>query len=129
MSNVLSTTYQNRWLDALLGSSRAAAMPATVKVHLYTTDPDGGGVELTGGGYVAATVANTDANFPPATAGEKASTDFFFTLTGAASAPATWGVISDGTTLIIGGPLGSVVNASGAGTASVSLSINFPAAP
>lgn len=130
MSAVLSTAYQNKWLDALLGSGHAANMPASVTAHLYTDDPGQGGVELASdGGYAPLTLSNNDTNFPPASAGEKTSADLAFTFTGPASDVATWGVISDGTDLIIGGPLSSAVNATGAGTATVSLSIDFPDTP
>ena len=131
MSYVLSTTYQDRWLDALLGSSKAAAMPATVYAHLYTDDPDLGGVELASdGGYAAVSLANTDANFPPASGGEKTSVDITWTFTAAASDEATWGVISDGTDLIIGGPLTTRCNIGDAGgTFTDSLSMIFPDTP
>ena len=130
MSYVLSTTYQNRWLDALLGSSRAASMPATVLVHLYTDDPSDGGVELDStGGYAALSVANNDTNFPPADGGGKTSADFSWTFTAAASDIALWGVVSDGTDLIVGGPLPDPINVTGAGTVTASLSLSFPETP
>jgi hypothetical protein len=128
---VLSTTYQNAWLDALLGSSRAAAMPATVYAHLYTDDPDLGGVELASdGGYAPPALANDDAHFPPAADGEKTSVDIDWVFTGAASDTALWCVFSDGTDLIIGGPLSTacVVGAAG-GTFTDSLSLIFPDTP
>lgn len=131
MSYVKSVAYMNKWLDALLGSSRAAAMPATVYVHLYTDDPDEGGVELgADGGYVALTKTNDDTNFPAATAGEKTSADFVWTFTGATSDIGQWGVISDGVDLIIGGPLSTPCNpGAGGGTFTDSLSLTFPDTP
>lgn len=131
MSYVLSEVYQNAWLDALLGSSKAAGMPATVYAHLYTDDPDSGGIELTSdGGYAAVSLTNNDTNFPPASAGEKTSVDIDWVFTGAASDTATWGVFSDGTDLIIGGPLTApaVIGAAG-GTFTDALSLTFPDTP
>lgn len=131
MSYVLSDVYQNKWLDALLGSSRAASMPATVYAHLYTDDPTNGGTELAAdGGYVRATLTNDSTTFPPASGGEKTSTVITWTFTGAASDEATWGVLSDGTDLIIGGPLSAkcVIGAAG-GTFTDSLSAIFPDTP
>lgn len=131
MSYVASVTYQNRWLDALLGDGRAAAMPATVYAHLYTGDVDGGGTELTSaGGYLRVTLANTTANFPVASAGAKTSGVISWTFTAAASDVATWGYLSDGTDLIIGGPLSAacVIGAAG-GTFTDSLAMSFPDTP
>ena len=67
--------WENKILDAILGDGRAASMPATVYVALFSTAPSdaGGGVELAGSGYARVAVANTTANWPNAAAGQKSN--------------------------------------------------------
>lgn len=131
MSYVLSTVYADKWLDALLGGDHAANMPATVYFHLYTDDPANGGTELAvDGGYAAITLTNDAANFPAASGGIKTSLPQTWTFTGPTSDVATFGVISDGTVLILGGPLSSPCNPSTSGdTFTDSLSATFADVP
>lgn len=67
--------FENLVLDAILGSSRGADIPATVYVGLYTSNPDEGGtgdeVLTAGTGYARVSVANTDDNWPDASSGVK----------------------------------------------------------
>lgn len=65
--------YENRYLDAGLGSGRASNMPATLYLVLFstaTTDA-GGGTEITGGGMARVAIANTSTNFGAASGGSK----------------------------------------------------------
>lgn len=68
-------TYENKYLDAGLGDGRAAAMPATVYVELFTTATTdaGGGTVVTGSNYAPVAVANTSVNWPNATGGQKSN--------------------------------------------------------
>lgn len=113
-----SLTAQANSLRAMYGDDRAAHMPATIYVHLYTADPDNGGTELAEvGGYTPLAMANTSANFPdPDADALLESADFVWTSTGAWSAVAKWAQLSDGAgNLYDGGPLGRRVNVTQAG--------------
>lgn len=68
-------TRANAILDAILGSGHAAGFPATVYVALYTAEPDesGGGTEGGYPNYARVAVANTTAQWPAASAREKAN--------------------------------------------------------
>ena len=115
---LISTTAQANSIKGMYGDSRAAHMPATLKVHLYTDDPREGGTELAAtGGYVPLSVANSSANFPAPDAAAELETAFFeWTSTGAWSDVATWAQLSDGTNLYDGGPLPQRINVTKAGT-------------
>lgn len=121
MSYPLSVAAQNAALDALLGSGKAAGVPASWEVALFAGDPSNGGTELTStGGYARVTVANDTAHWPAATSGEKTSTPVTFpTSTAAWSATATHFLLidqADHTTKWFPGQLADdvVVSASGA---------------
>lgn len=88
----LSDTYENVVLDALLGDGKAAAMPATVYVALFTAAPGetGGGTEVSGGAYDRVAVANTTVNWPDAAAGQKSNGVAIEFI----EATASWGTIS-----------------------------------
>lgn len=86
-------TYENKYLDAGFGDNRATALfPATWYVALFTAAPSdaGGGTEVAGNAYARVAVANTSANWPDATGGQKknANTIQFPTATGA------WGLVT-----------------------------------
>lgn len=86
--------FENLVLDAILGSSRGADVPATVYVGLFTSAPDDGGggdeVESSGTGYARVAVANTDDNWPDAASGTKVcATKIQFPLV-----VSTWGDLS-----------------------------------
>lgn len=71
----LSETYENIALDALLGSGKAAAMPATVYLALFSvicTDSSFG-TELSGDAYARVAITNNDTNFPAAASGSKSN--------------------------------------------------------
>lgn len=69
----LSDVYENKALDALIGSGRAAAMPATVYVALFTIAPSdsAAGTEVAAADYQRVAVANTDAQWTVAANSEK----------------------------------------------------------
>jgi hypothetical protein len=70
MAYPLDTAAQNAGLQAWFGDGRAASMPASWEVALFTAHPLDGGTELTAtGGYTRLVVANTSANFPTPTSG------------------------------------------------------------
>lgn len=133
MSFLLSEVYRNRAADAWLGSGRAAGWPNQLLVHLYTGDPadqEVPGVELgPDGGYAPLAVVNDDTSFPPAVGGQKVSASFTIPFTGPASDEATWGVISDGVDLMLGGPLSETINPVGPGDVIFSIAVTFPDAP
>lgn len=86
--------FENLVLDAILGTSKGTAIPATVYVGLFTTAPDDGGagteVSVTGTGYARVAVTNDDDNWPAAENGTKVNgTKIQFPL-----AVTTWGDIT-----------------------------------
>lgn len=113
-----STTAQENSLRADYGDSHAAHMPATYQVHLFTADPDQGGVELAAtGGYAALSAANDSVNFPDPTDGTLQTTDFEWTSTAAWPEPATWAQLSDGAGVLYdGAPLERTIYVTTAGT-------------
>jgi hypothetical protein len=65
MAYPLDTSAQNAGLQAWFGDGRAASVPSSWEVALFTDHPLTGGVELDAvGGYVPLVVANSSANFP-----------------------------------------------------------------
>ena len=96
-------------LDAQFGASHGSAMAASHTLHLYTDSPYNGGVEITGGGYAAATVAN-DAGWPAAdvTTATKVRTVTMPAPTGAWDVALCW-VLMNGTAItaweFLDGPL------------------------
>lgn len=70
--SIRDTAAQNTALDALLGASKAAGVPATFDLALFDGDPGDGGTELDGtGGYARVAVANDGATWPAAANGIK----------------------------------------------------------
>ena len=68
------TTYRTMTLDALLGR-QAMTLPADLYMALYTDAPDeeGGGDEVSGGGYERVQIANNLTNNPEAEGGTKSN--------------------------------------------------------
>ncbi|HKY58312.1 MAG TPA: hypothetical protein VJL80_09765 [Aeromicrobium sp.] len=97
----------NICLRCVFGDDRAAIAPATWEVALFTNFPELGGVELDPvGGYAAASVANTTANWPTPTLGAITSAPISFgTSTGEWSDVATVAVIRAGGFIYYGRPL------------------------
>lgn len=70
MAYPLDVAAQNDGLKAWFGDGRAASVPSSWEVALFTGHPLTGGVELSAvGGYAPLVVANTSANFPDPTDG------------------------------------------------------------
>lgn len=92
-----SVTARNRALDACYGTAHATSWPGTLYIAFYDNDPTGTGVEASGGGYGRIAVANTDANWPAASAGQKSNGVEFVTpaSTGAWDRTVTWFAIID----------------------------------
>ncbi len=92
MPGRLGTGYKPAIANAIAGSGRLAAFPATFYVALYTVAPSAsgtGGTEVSTGAYARAAVPNDDANWPVATAGIKSNAlQILFPL-----ATANWGSI------------------------------------
>lgn len=84
-SNIL----ENYLLNSIFGN---AGYSANMTVKLYTSAPNdtGGGTEVTGGSYAAATVTNNVTNFPNATTGTISNA----TAITFAQATAGWGTIT-----------------------------------
>ena len=71
-----SNTYENKHLDAMLGSGYASSIfPATVYIALFTATPNdtGGGTEVSGGSYARVAVVNNGTNWPAASGGQKSN--------------------------------------------------------
>ena len=86
--------FENKVLDAILGSARGSGIPATVYVGLYTAEPDEGGagpeVPSAGTGYARVAVPNTDDSWPNANGGTKVcATNIQFPLV-----VASWGSLT-----------------------------------
>jgi hypothetical protein len=105
----LGVAYQNRALDAILGSGGVTlgsgfTLPANLWVALYTVAPTsaGGGTEVSGGGYARVEVANDATTFPNAgtpTPGQKANgiAVAFATSTGSWGTVTSFGIHDDPT--------------------------------
>lgn len=97
---LIDPAQQNAMLDGYYGAARGSSTPASHTLHLFAGDPaiaefDGGGVELSAAsGYAPVTIANSGANWPPASAGLKTGPAVSWTSTGAWSGgPATHWVL------------------------------------
>ena len=111
-----STTAQANSLKAMYGPTRAAFMPATYYVHLFTADPDDGGTELTtAGGYAPVAIPADDFPAPDASATLE-TPDAVWTSTAAWSDVATYAELRDGAGVRYdGAPLGRNINVGQAG--------------
>lgn len=113
-----STAAKNIALRACYGDSRSSLWPATVYLRLYLGDPADSGVEISGGGYAAVAVANTDANMNVPTTGLLEPDVFTFpTSTGAWSAVPDHWAFTDGSGTVL--DTGVVSDNPGVTTASV----------
>lgn len=67
--------FENKYLDAGLGTNRSTVMPATVYVALFTAAPTdaGGGTEVSAAStaYARVAVVNNSTNWPDAVASQK----------------------------------------------------------
>lgn len=107
--SALSDYSENKLADHAVGT--ATYTPgATLTVKLYTSSPSdsGGGTEVSGGGYVAATLTNNTVNFPQSlTSGSPTKTNG--TVIQFPVATASWGTIThwaiyEGANLLVYGP-------------------------
>lgn len=122
MAYPLDISAQNAGLKAWFGNGRAASMPSSWEVALFTDHPLFGGTELTStGGYARLVVANTSANFPDPTVGVVQSALLTWAApTGAWSDVATTFLLldhADSTTRWYVGLLSQAINVTGAGPA------------
>lgn len=105
----MDVSARNICLRCVFGDSKAAIAPATWSVHLFDNDPGLGGVEVSGGGYAAKSVANTTANFPTPTLGHIITAPLSYgTATGAWARIGRYAVLKDtvgGTGLYYARPL------------------------
>lgn len=111
-----SLTAQANSLKGMYGPTRAAHMPDTYYVHLFTADPDDGGTELAAtGGYAPAAIPADDFPAPDATATLE-TPDAVWTSTAAWSEVATYAELRDaGGARYDGAALGRNVNVTTAG--------------
>jgi hypothetical protein len=81
---------ESKLLDHVLGGGDYVR-PATVYIALYTVAPadNGGGTEVSGGGYARAAVTNNATNWPAAAGGQKSNG----TVITFPTATADWGTI------------------------------------
>lgn len=99
-----STKARNMSLDACYGDAHSSTWPATIWLHLFVSDPTQGGIELTSaGGYAPVSAANSTANFPDASGGQKttATAMDFAASTGAWSGPADYWWFTDSQTALV----------------------------
>lgn len=88
----MSTYVENETLDHWIGGATAPAPPGTLYFALYTAAPndDGGGTEVTGGGYARVQKTNNLTNFPASVGGSKSNAnDVDFGV-----ASADWGTLT-----------------------------------
>lgn len=87
---IVSLEEKNLFLDCRYGATKAAIASASDTLHLFTGDPNQGGVELAAtGGYAPITITNNGGNWPAAANGEKVGAVQTYTSTGAWSDLAT----------------------------------------
>jgi predicted amidohydrolase YtcJ len=107
-----SVTARNMSLDSKWGAGRASVWPSTIVFALYSDNPMGAGVEISGGSYAAVTKNNDNTTWAAAVNGEKVCQVViaYPMATAAWSANATWLAIRDpGGTLLEVGQLSDVV--------------------
>ena len=82
---------ENKLLDHIFGAT-VYTPPATLYIALYTSDPGDAdaGTEVTGGSYARQAVANTPANWPDATNGQKSNANAIVFP----QATASWGTVT-----------------------------------
>lgn len=121
MAYPLDVDAQNDGLKAWFGDGRAASIPSSWEVALWTGHPlASGSAELAAdGGYARLVVANSSTNFPDPTAGVVISADLVWPdPTGAWSDTATHFLLldaADSTTRWYVGLLGEEIDVTGAG--------------
>jgi hypothetical protein len=113
MSEGLDASVANAMLDTELGSSGAGIMPDPIYIALSTADPGATGAGFTepGGGiaYARVSMANTVAEWPAASAGQKTNANAvtFPQATGSWGTVTHWGAYSasSGGTLLVWGAI------------------------
>lgn len=104
------------WMNASLandyGADHGSNSPSSMDLCLYTTDVDSGGVEFSGAGYSAATVANNGTNFPAPSGGEIVCPPIaVFTPTEDITDVPTWWYLRDGDgNLMDGAPIAEPIS-------------------
>ena len=100
----------NVLLDAWLGATKAAGVPASLDLALFDAHPDDGGNELDAtGGYARVPVATDGTVWPAAVGGRKESVDIALAGTSTYNTTARWWALYSGTTRYFTMPLAEPV--------------------